>query len=385
MELLIQKFCLEHESWEEILKAKPYRLKIRRDNGYVLFTYTLGETDFNIPLCRECRGVILDETNKFKPMCVPFYKFFNFGEPEAAKINWKSAMVEEKIDGSLIKLWYDRDGKLVFSTNGNIYADKTICENMYTKNDITFGQLAADAFKRSARDLTINMIDKNATHMFELTSRYNKIIVDYGGTPTLTYLGSRDLETGKEYNSLIFMNYFKTPKLYRLKSLEEVKEACARMNGFTEEGFVVVDKDYNRIKVKSPEYVKIAHTLTKVNSFKGIIKVLKDDDIDEILSYCTFEESQGIEKVRYNLTLMSYDIGDIYYETKWQAEDDRKEFARIVNEKYRWCAPVLFRLYGKNEIVGSHRTVYDILLNSLTYNQLNSVYDYYVKNELGSY
>lgn len=39
---------------------------------------------------------------------MPYKKFFNFGEDCAATIDWNTAKVQEKIDGSLISLyWYD--------------------------------------------------------------------------------------------------------------------------------------------------------------------------------------------------------------------------------------------------------------------------------------
>lgn len=323
MKLLIQKFCQENEDWENILQDAPYYLKIKKDNGYVLFTYTLGFTDFSIPLCKECRGIILDELNNFKPMCVPFYKFFNYGEPYADEIDWDNAEVQEKVDGSLCKIWYGRDRELIFSTNGAIYADKAECINIY-KDGITFGDLMREAMPACVP------IPINATHMFELTSKYNKILVEYQGKPRLTYLGSRRLDNLKELQYPCLKKFFNTPKLYNLKNLEEVKEMCAQIKDLSEEGYVVVDKNYNRIKVKSPYYVSVAHTMTKISSFKGIIKLLKDPDLEEIIAYCPNEEKEKIKELQKNLICMSNIISMVFFH--YNKIENQKEFASKIKD-----------------------------------------------------
>ncbi len=365
MKLLIQKFCQEHKDWEEILQEAPYYLKIRKDNGYVLFTYTLGFTDFSIPLCKECRGIILDELNNFKPVCVPFYKFFNFGEPYADEIDWDSAEVQEKVDGSLCKIWYGRDGELIFSTNGTIYGDKAECVNIY-QDDISFGDLMREAMPSSVP------IPVNATHMFELTSKYNKILVEYEGAPRLTYLGSRKLDTFKECHYPCLETSFKTPKLYSLKNIEEVKRASAQITDLSEEGFVVVDKNFNRIKVKSPYYVAVAHAVSKVSSFKGIIKLLKNEEVDEILTYCLKEEQEKVKEVRENLISMAKIISMIFYH--YNKIEDQKEFAFEV-KKYSYNS-LLFKKRKDPNI-----KIYNELLE-MNSKKLKELYNYFLEIRL---
>ena len=42
MQLLIQKFCQENKNWEEILEKEPYYIKIKKDNGYVLYVSNIS-------------------------------------------------------------------------------------------------------------------------------------------------------------------------------------------------------------------------------------------------------------------------------------------------------------------------------------------------------
>src|SRR5689334_401284 len=118
--LKLQEFINLHENWEELLSQKPYALSIKRDAGYVLFAYNMIESDFSNSIVQEARGVIFDELTMI-PVCIPFFKFFNVQEGHAADIDWSTATVTEKLDGSIIKLWNDA-GAWHISTNGTIDA-----------------------------------------------------------------------------------------------------------------------------------------------------------------------------------------------------------------------------------------------------------------------
>ena len=101
--LKVIEFIKNNHEWRELLSGEPYNIKISGDGGFIMLKYSQINSDFSNEIVRECRGLILDE--KFNPACVPFYKFGNYGESYAADIDWNSAVVEEKIDGSLIKVW----------------------------------------------------------------------------------------------------------------------------------------------------------------------------------------------------------------------------------------------------------------------------------------
>ena len=115
-------FCYTHDNWEELLTQEPYNLKISEDGPYVMFKYNQISSDFNNPIVREARGIIFRKGQWNNPVCWRFNKFFNVQEPNAAKIDWSTAFVSEKIDGSIIGVWWDGDWKI--STNGTIDAFK---------------------------------------------------------------------------------------------------------------------------------------------------------------------------------------------------------------------------------------------------------------------
>lgn len=197
MELL--EFIRSHENWEELLTAEPYNIKISRDSGYILFKYTQLNSDFSNPIVKECRGIILRESD-FIPVCVPFFKFMNAEEPNSDldKIDWSTASVQEKIDGSLIKVWFDNGWHI--STNGTIDAFKSDLASIYFKSygDLFVNELqycgAIDSFEKLCKCL-----DQDYTYMFELVTEYNRVVVpadNYDGSIYL--LGARNNKTYEE-------------------------------------------------------------------------------------------------------------------------------------------------------------------------------------------
>ena len=118
--LNLQTFIRENENWKELISEKPYCIKVTEKEDLVCFKYSQIDSDFNEPLVRECRGIIL-EKDTWNVVAYAFNKFFNFGESYADEIDWASARVLEKVDGSLIKIYYYNGWRV--GTNSTIDAD----------------------------------------------------------------------------------------------------------------------------------------------------------------------------------------------------------------------------------------------------------------------
>ncbi|MBR4315118.1 MAG: hypothetical protein IKP66_09440 [Lachnospiraceae bacterium] len=154
-----------------------------KDKDLYLFKYSLIGCDFSNPLCKEARGIIIDLSN-LDVVCVGFDKFGNYGESYVDTIDWQSARIQEKVDGSIIKYWFDkRQNKWRFSTNGMI------------EPDANFATLLSEA--KVTCGLNEDKLDKDKTYIFELISPRNQIVIKYDKT-TLVHLGVRNNLTGEE-------------------------------------------------------------------------------------------------------------------------------------------------------------------------------------------
>ena len=302
MELL--NFINENINWKDKLSKPPYSLIIKEEDDFTLLKYNQLESDFNQEIVRECRGIILDKDNHI--VCWPFYKFFNYGEVYADKLDWSSVSVQDKIDGTLMKLW-NYKGEWKLSTNGSINAYTTpLNQNEVLKISCpykTFGELfeAAENYK----DIDFNSLNPNYTYMFELTSPYNRIVIEYPNI-IINHIGTRNNQTGQELDVNIGV---KQPQRWPITTLDQCIQATQQM-GKDEEGFVVVDKNWKRVKIKNPIYLQL-HRMISNNSlqFKDVFKMIIENEDSEFLSY--FPEYENVfEDVRNKIEALKQRFRD---------------------------------------------------------------------------
>ena len=240
------------------------------------------DSDMSLKLVQECRGLILDE-DTLEPISVPFFKFFNAHESLAAQIDWESAKDGTKIDGSLTKI-VRLGNDLLISTNGTIDANKAPIADQIGCDFKSFGDLIK--FVLNQKNISINNFEEGWTYMFELVSPFTKIVIPYKETD-MYYLGRRNNETFQEEHFSVdpFNGLFKIPEVFPLKTIDDCIDATSKMP-WDNEGYVVCDKNFNRIKIKSPAYLAV-HRLRGegVMSYARAIELVRLNEVDEVLAY----------------------------------------------------------------------------------------------------
>ena len=321
--------------WEEELNRRLIRTNHK--GNLVCFKYGI-EADFSDPIVCEARGIIIDVADQIV-VCRPFDKFFNVQEQYAAVIDWNTARVLEKIDGSLIKLyWYN--GKWIFATSSTCDASEASVAGYkgVTYRDII---VKADNYNR----IPFEDLNKNHTYLFELVSPMTQVVIRYDKT-TLYYLATIDNMTGEEKDDGRF-DGFKRPKSYPLKTIDECIKAATELNRDSEdnikdEGFVVVDDQYRRIKIKSPAYIALHRAVTnKVFTVKrmaelyqqgaDLVKLAKDFPNDaHIIKYYDWQ----FEEVLHNVREMAGYARALYEEYD---HDRRAVASEIKDSPYAWA------------------------------------------------
>lgn len=322
----LQTFIKKHpKSWEEKLSSPPYNLSIKRESGssYILFKYNQIKSDMSLQICRESRGIILDEYQGYKVVCRAFDKFFNVQEELASSIDWSSAKVQSKIDGSILKLWWNAvHGEWHLSTNGSF--DAYFTEVMFPTSEIkTFGAM----FNKAAGPWFSKNVDRlipTMTYIFEIVGPHNRIVVPYPEID-IYHIGTRANDTGIEYDVDIGLQ---KPELFDFQN-EEAVLAMAKELDYHNEGFVVVDKDWNRVKIKSEDYVRV-HRLRgeTIPTPRRIIDIVRNDGSDDFLSYFPEYKDQfsEVQSKYYNLLVeVKTDIDRMYFDG-WDLVS-KKEFA----------------------------------------------------------
>lgn len=325
------RFIADHpEDWEALL-SKQYKLRIKRDGDLAIFNYEII-ADFYDPIVQEARGIILDVA-RLEVVCWPFRKFGNHSEGYADTIDWSSARVLEKIDGSIVKLWFDHArGEWQFSTNRTIRAELAGVEG---KPLLTYGALIASAVNYG--DIPFDTLDRDMTYIFELVSPDACVVIRYDAT-RLYHIGTRSNLTGEERETDIGIV---KPASYPLTSLEDCLRTAAALNRDTDsdeitgEGFVVVDKDFHRVKIKSLDYVTMHHASTMRSIGKRECVDLILNDPAKLSSACGKQPAlvPYVKYYEYRLAELLYQadvMGDLAMRLYEEYSHDRRAVAAVI-------------------------------------------------------
>ncbi len=374
-------FCKMHNCWEELLAAEPYYLKIKEDGPYVIFNYDQLRSDFNNPIVQEARGIIFRKGSWENPVCWAFNKFGNYGEGWVKDIDWDTAFVTEKIDGSLMKVWWDGEWKI--STNGTIDAFKAEIGDIRMNS---FGEYFINTLLKYYNNSTefYGTLDEDKTYMFELVGPYNRVVIPYD-EPELYFLGARNKYTGEEFScsalemGALSMGKFRRPKPYPLHSVNDCVK-LAETFSWDQEGFVACDAQFNRVKIKSPAYV-MAHFARNNNVInrKHLIKIILTNEVEEFLCYAS-DYKEELEKVQ-GLMKAYCKVGDQIAKSCQRLYDiPKKTYAAWVQTLPKIYQDLAFRNYNnvmatKDYTAGWNENKWDTYLEG--FEQLMK--DFYIK------
>jgi hypothetical protein len=199
-----------------------------------------------------------------------FPKFVNWGEnPEVFPLpeTLKGATIIEKVDGSLliVSMW---KGNLILRTRGTVdaYELDNGCE--------------LDAFKKYAAKLIsdwMNRYGETWPHsvLFEWTSPFQKIILNYGDEPKFYLVGVVEHSTYQLWNQIALDWLASTYKLlrpptYTFTTIENLLVSVEAWKG--KEG-VVVYSTKEMHKVKGAWYLALHHMKSELASFEKVIDV----------------------------------------------------------------------------------------------------------------
>ena len=284
-ELKIQRYLRHHasegctlERIAELLEA-DFAISMKQSAKHpslYLFKYEQIESQMGLAIVQECRGLILDSARNWEIVAYPFRKFFNHGEGHAAKIDWDTARVQEKLDGSLMTVyWYSGQWNVATSGNPDAAGEVNGC-------GFTFNELFWKAWY--AQKLPMDMMEDKLTYMFELTSPLNRVVVPHKET-TLNLIGVRDITTGEE-DATRFYTEFPRVQEFALNSFDGILSSFAVIDGLRQEGYVVVDGYFNRVKVKHPQYVALHHLKDSMGGGnKSMVRIIMANEGSEFLTY----------------------------------------------------------------------------------------------------
>jgi len=320
-ELLIQRYLRGGKTLADL--KTEYGCKSRPHGEFPnLFTvkYDQIESPMGEAIVQECRGIILDADDNWAVVARPFDKFFNHGEGHAADIEWESAEVFEKLDGSLI-IMYHYLGMWRIASSGTPDA-----AGVMQIGGLSFAELFMQTFL--AQGLTLpDEEDHERTFMWELTSQFNRIVVRHT-EPSVTLLGVRRTLCGTDHELSGWVDSYPVAKSYPLTDLASIIETMEDMDPMEQEGYIVRDASGARIKVKSPAYVAIHHLKDGMGP-RRFLEIARTGETSEFLvHFPEYEEEYTKYKTLVDDLISSLEA---LYETVKDIED-QKTFALAVKD-----------------------------------------------------
>lgn len=327
--LKVQNYLRSGKSLASLAGA-PYNLIIKEEGNLVMLKYNQLASDFSEAIVQECRGIILHKKT-WDVVCWPFSKFFNYGEPYAADLNESKLYVYQKIDGSLTKVWYF-EGYWRLSSNGVIDAAEAM-----VGEEINLLSLFLKTLSRYNLDWEsfTSTLDKEYTYMYELATPDNKVVVSYKDY-NLYYLGQRHNRTGEEaYRP---DDRISNVGVYTFQTIDDIINSANQLPD-SEEGYVVRDQNWNRVKIKNPVYFML-HKIAN-NGKPDILQYVLEHNEDELLAY--FPEYQHDVDVMKGKLCMLENRAHMYADRMARYyELPRADFAKCV---FRGGVPVYYQSY----------------------------------------
>lgn len=339
--MLTQDFLQAGGTIQEL--EKRYAIKAVRSTRHpslILLKYNQLDSPMGEQIPQECRGLILDESKDWRVVSQSFRKFFNEGEGHAAEIDWATAKVQEKLDGSLCVI-YHHMGAWHVQTSGHPDAAGKV-----GGEEFIFADLFWHTFHEH-RWLLPNNTDLCVS--FELMTKWNRVVVVHE-KPTLRMIGVRNRRTGKELPLDVLGHLYTPVREFPLQSLTDIRATFAHMEPLKQEGYVVVDGQFNRIKVKHPGYVAIHH-LRDGCSRRRLVEIVQAGEVGEFLAYFP-EWAQEFNAIQTGLTQLEAELVADYARIQ-PACPVQKDFAHYALKTR--CSAALFLLRaGKIATIGEY-------------------------------
>jgi hypothetical protein len=309
--------------------TEEYHVAAKRHSQFpnlILLKYDQIESPMDHPIVQECRGIILDETNNWRVVARPYDKFFNLGETNAAPIDWSTAQVLEKLDGTLITMYYYNEAWQIATSgtpdaSGSVGAlNKTFAVLFW---EVWFNELHYDFPEEK---------DQNITFMFELMTPWNKVVVQHKESRIVLHGIRYNDGDMQELNPVYAAKYnWKRVKTYPFAegvTPQAVKESANELVGTVGEGFVVVDHLFNRVKVKGEDYLRL-HRMIDGMSQRKMLDIIRINEGSEFLTYFP-EWTELYNELKNKYQGLVDSIAAVY--THRREIENQKDFALAVKD-----------------------------------------------------
>lgn len=298
------------------------------------------------PTVCECRQLVLENDSAFGLVGKSFNRFFNYGEfRDTLEFNWNNFRAEEKEDGSLI-MAFCYLGDWHWITRGSFAFDEC------GKSGCSWRELLC---KLLPLEKIAEVGNEYTSYVFEFCSIWNKNVTHYKNSKLVLlsefYYGHEEKKENVDRTAELLG--VTRPKIYEFKDIDSVIEyvKSQKDSNPTWEGVVLVDDNFNRIKVKNEGYLILAKLANNGQGFtpKGLMPVILGGETTQTFLHIKehypevlplfYELSKKVEEGLKDLTRVWKDAQHI---------ENQKEFAQYILPRTPF-ASILFKARKMNQ------------------------------------
>ena len=275
METEIQKLIKSGMTLTEIKQRYDLKLSFDLDRKLVCFDYRSVSPHSEL-LVRQARGLILsteDWSLVAKPMDA-FYEDYSKNS-RLDLFDWESAYAIPKYDGCMLELYYHKN-EWCIGTRFVPYAFWPVYTMYSPTNTVSWLDLfkiTLEEMGHSFKELTEDL-DSNFTYCFEVFGKVNRNVVIYENN----HLKAISIVNKENFNeSCIFEHeilnskYEKLiPERVKVNNLDEAYSLVENQDPLTVEGYVLLDKNFNRLKIRNQKYVEILEDSSGKNEIEAL-------------------------------------------------------------------------------------------------------------------
>ena len=384
--ILVQQY-LEIHSLRDLEIEHGIYASLSKSKKKISLNYDMIETKESDVLSWDCRGLILsrldlgefptisDKLDKetipgmTRVIGFPFRRFFNYGQG-AVNINLDDPelKVYEKLDGTLCIIYNDPTSEQwCVATRSSPDADIVMNNDLFTFRAL-FEKALFDTCAKSFSDFTSHL-DKQITYCFELCTLYNQVVVKHNAN-RITLLGARNvIYRNSSYHDQdwlvsneIDISQIEIPgipnvKSHNLKSIDDIVAYVNERSPSEQEGVVVKDSNFNRVKIKSIAY-GIAHRArdTLSTSMRNCLELIILGIEDDVIPYLPEDIVKNLYQIKRGLNQIIKEHDKGYNDILAGLIDpitknlpSKKDFALAVKKQIDlWSAPLFMRFDKKS-------------------------------------
>lgn len=255
---------------------------VNNELGVVVFNYR-PLSPKSSPIVRECRGLIL-ELDTWDVVCKPIGAFFEPSESGyksvADQFDWSSAKAMHKIDGALVCMYHYK-GQWHCSTRFSADGSLDVRSPNSSDRKITWRQLVEETLMHNGTSWAefTSKLNPDISYVFELVTPDNRVVVLYS-TSHLYLVAAVNRKTLKEVDIYNMKFHGEVAPYKKVRSLAQVYALIDEQpDAHKNEGYVVVDKNFNRLKIRNPKYSE-AMRIYSVDDEMSALRELRMLDVE---------------------------------------------------------------------------------------------------------